>query len=376
MLLSYGAKNFFCFKEWVIINLAFNSKVPQDVSHGQNAALSLCLKGGNASGKTNALKILVFLSEFCANSFNEKPDAEIHIDTFFNNKEPTEFYIHFTIGEIEYFYELSLTAEGVISEKIFKKEQRKTLVFHRTKETIQKNLISDAKDFPVRKNASYISTLKQFEINAFEPFYNFFNCIFSNIDDFGNITIARTHGNTSKFYSEHKDYLDFTKKYLERFDTGIIGLEISTYKKDNAEVEYFPLFFHKGGHKQPLLYYNQSSGTRSLYNILRLYYAVLKSGSILVLDEFDINLHPDILPHLVELFENKETNPKNAQLLFSTHNTDIIDLMGKYRTYLFNKKDGECFSYRLDEMSADILRNDRPISPIYKSGKIGGVPKI
>lgn len=377
MLLSYGAKNFFCFKEWVIIDLAFNSKVPKEISQGHSAALSMCLKGGNASGKTNALKIITFLAKFCTNSFSEKPDEPIDVDTFFGNKEPTDFFVHFTIKEIEYFYELSIVAEGVISEKIFKKETRKTLVFHREKETIKKNLLSDSKNINIRKNASYISIIKQFEIKEFEPFYSFFYLIFSNIDELGNLRIPRSHSNTSKFYSEHKDSLAFTKKYLEKFDTGISDVEIDSYKDSDSEEQYFPIFTHKiTGANKTLLYHNQSSGTKSLYSVLRIYYAALTKGSLLILDEFDINLHPDILPHLVELFEDKETNPQNAQIIFSTHNTDIIDLMGKYRTYLFNKKNGECFGYRLDELSANVLRNDRSIAPIYKSGKIGGVPKI
>jgi len=43
---------------------------------------------------------------------------------------------------------------------------------------------------------------------------------------------------------------------------------------------------------------------------------------------------------------------------------------------LFNKTDGECVGYRLDELNPELIRNDRPIEPLYKSGKIGGVPII
>ena len=84
----------------------------------------------------------------------------------------------------------------------------------------------------------------------------------------------------------------------------------------------------------------------------------------------------DNLHALLELFENEETNINDAQLIFTTHNADIMDKLSKYRIILTSKENNESFLYRLDEIPGDILRNDRPISPIYKSGKIGGIPKI
>jgi AAA15 family ATPase/GTPase len=117
-------------------------------------------------------------------------------------------------------------------------------------------------------------------------------------------------------------------------------------------------------------------GTKSLYNLLALYKLALDHGGLLLIDEFDINLHPDILPHLVKLFESQETNPKNAQLIFATQNSDILDYMTKHRTYLFNKVENESFCYRLDELDHNLVRSDRPISPLYRAGRIGGVPRI
>jgi hypothetical protein len=64
---------------------------------------------------------------------------------------------------------------------------------------------------------------------------------------------------------------------------------------------------------------------------------------------------------------------RSRQLLFTTHNTEIMDILGRYRTYLVQKVDNESFAYRLDEVPGDILRNDRPISPAYNDGKIGAL---
>ena len=89
-----------------------------------------------------------------------------------------------------------------------------------------------------------------------------------------------------------------------------------------------------------------------------------------------MNLHSHILPVLINLFTNRKINNNDSQLIFTTHDNDIMDKMSKYRTLLVNKEDNESYGYRLDEIPGDIIRNDRLISPIYKTGKVGGVPKI
>lgn len=379
MLLSFGAKNFFCFKEWVEISLALNSKVPPEISQGMDATLTLCLKGGNASGKTNALKILSFLSFFCTNSFNLKPDEPIPYATFFDNELQSDFFVEFEADSIKYLYELTITKNIVISEKIYKKDKRSTLVFSRSKNMIKRNTLTKQKtNLLIRNNASVISTFKQLEIKEFDPFYNFFNNIKSNVTYFGLVDKNQEESSKlSEFYINNAEYLEFTTEILRKFDTGISDVKIETYKDSDNKLQYFPLFIHNlPDATRTLLFHSQSSGTKSLFNVLAIYYLTLKIGGILVLDEFDITLHPDILPHLVAMFESSETNPHNAQLLFSTHNNDIIDIMGKYKTYLFNKENGESFCYRLDELKDNIIRNDRPISPLYKSGKIGGIPRI
>ncbi|MNP67524.1 hypothetical protein D3C76_1633680 [compost metagenome] len=79
---------------------------------------------------------------------------------------------------------------------------------------------------------------------------------------------------------------------------------------------------------------------------------------------------------MLDLFIDEETNPDNAQLIFTSHNLEIMDYLGKYRTYLVAKEDSESYCYRLDEIPGDIIRNDRSISTLYRDGKLGGVPKI
>jgi uncharacterized protein len=172
--------------------------------------------------------------------------------------------------------------------------------------------------------------------------------------------------------------LDFVIDILKRADTGIDTIEIvESSNKETNKTEYIPIFKYAFGDKPEVLtFQEQSNGVQSLYLQLGLYTVALDLGLVLALDEFDINLHPELLPMLIELFENKNLNTKDAQIIFTTHNNEIMDKLGKYKVVLVNKEQNESYLYRLDEIGGDILRSDRPISPIYKANKIGGKPKV
>ena len=71
MLLGYGAKNCWCFKDWMQVNLELDGSVPSDISLNLPAATAMCFKGANASGKTNGLKVLAFIKHFADNAESE-----------------------------------------------------------------------------------------------------------------------------------------------------------------------------------------------------------------------------------------------------------------------------------------------------------------
>ncbi|MBO5117595.1 MAG: ATP-binding protein, partial [Treponema sp.] len=106
MLLGYGGKNCWCFKDWMQVDLSLGDSVPLDVSMGLPASTAMCFKGANASGKTNALKIYSFLYDFVTYSFSDRADKPIMFASFFHNEDPAEFYVEFLANEIYYRYEL------------------------------------------------------------------------------------------------------------------------------------------------------------------------------------------------------------------------------------------------------------------------------
>lgn len=382
MLLRYGASNFFCFNEGIEISFELNANCPSSISKGKAISNVICVKGANGSGKTNALRIIAFIADFCCNSFAKKPNEKIYLESFFGSTEPTELFIDFIIDSVEYRYELVLTTKTIISEKIYRIKKRSTLIVERGGNKLVNNIkeFDELKIMKLRANASMISTANQYEVLPVAQIYNFFNSIIPNIGTYTPHLLTIDNQNISTFseiYHNNPEYFEFAKEIICKSDVGVSDIKIQVDKDPEGKKEFYPLFAHRNQESTHVLnLYSQSSGTQSLYFELFRYKTVLLAGGVLVLDEFDTKLHPHILPALVNLFTNEKTNPLNAQLIFTTHNSDIMEEMGKYRTVLINKDDNESFGYRLDEIPGDIIRNDRLIAPVYNSGKIGGVPKI
>lgn len=381
MILKYGAKNFFSFKEGIEISFELGANCPKSISKGKKVANLLCVKGANASGKTNALKIISFIKNFCISSFSYQPEALIPVDSFFNNDDPVDVFCDFQIDAIQYRYEASLKETEVISETLMRKYKRMVTVVNRkgteSIECTQEFL--DLKKIKLRANASIISTAHQYESKSILPIYNFFQSIQSNVGLYGRFEISAQldYTSISKIYDENQAVFDFAKDIIKKCDLGIKEIKILSRDNEKGEKIYYPMFEHEADVKNnKLTFASQSSGTKALYIILPFYKAVLESGGVLVLDEFDINFHPHMLPVLVGMFDNEKVNTNNAQMIFTTHNSEIMEQMSKYRTIFINQEHSESYGYRLDEIPGDLIRNDRPLAPVYNAGKIGGVPRI
>ena len=280
MLLQYGARNFFCFKEGININLELGDNVPENISKGKSYANILCVKGANASGKTNALKILSFLNHFCVYSFKYEDDRGIPVDPFFYSEEPIDFFVDFDVDGIRYKYELTLDEEKVIKESVTRTAKRSTCLFVRQEDKVVKAIaeFKSIKNIKLPSNSSIISAAHYHnDIHELNDFYNFFNGIISNVKYSGLMTEMSELSMVSEALDNNKNTLDFVQEFIKNCDLGIEKIIIRESEENKGT--YYPLFYHTG-QQFPLTFNFESNGTRTLFMNLMYYLSVWKIWKI------------------------------------------------------------------------------------------------
>lgn len=379
MLIEYGVLNYFSFKEGGTVSFRFDGNTPEGISQGREYSTVMGVNGANSAGKTHLLKGLAFLNWFCANSFSWEVDAEMPLAAYGDSKEPSELYAEFLCGNVKYRFECSLTDKAVVREALYRTKSREVVLYERINNEIiyaHKSFLG-LKSLKYRQNASVISTVNQHKIGLLEDVFGFFDSIFANVGYGGFYELHRDINRTAKALNEAPSLLRMVEKFISECDTGVSRIRILDRENEKGEKTFFPMFVHViGDDEYAVTPYTESSGTKRLFQILPFFFSALETGGILVMDEFDLHLHPHLLPKMLGLFLDPKTNRSNAQLIFTSHDTKIMNHLGRYRSVVAVKRDNESFVVRLDEIPGDVLRNDRPIDTVYDDGRIGGVPRL
>ena len=251
-----------------------------------------------------------------------------------------------------------------------------------------------------RKNASALSIALQYEHEESKKITTYFSNIISNVQkndkDFNLSDIHLLElFSSAKYFNENPDRMKHVERILTKFDLGLNAIATKEINKATASQSlgtsgtsgipsildgskvYFPIGVHigKDKSKHELVFLNESHGTQHLYVLLRRILPVLNNGGIAIIDELENDLHPHIIRSIIELFISRNSNPKNAQLLFSSHSIEIMKYLDKYQVLLVEKDEYGCSKMiRLDEIKG--VRSDDNIYVKYDSGAYGAIPNI
>jgi len=355
-----------------------------------------CLVGPNASGKSNVLMgIVYFLRSMCMSYsspyFRYTKGLTSH---FCCQGSPTEFSTEFIDDETQYKYEVSVL-DGMVQKEILQKRdettRRYSYLFKRETDSIIFNKIIKINNQDINRLSNDMSLLSLLlELNYFEKnkflllkrFYSNVQPGFASIHDDPKYSLDYI----SQILQSDNILLDELIEELKVIDTGISSLKLKKDKvkiegtdtnKINNEFEIFTILTsHKIANKNyPLIISEESGGTLHYIETFIYLSKVLQNGGLFIADELEQSLHPDLTSRLINRFMDKNKNPNNAQLLFTTHNPWFLQDLTKTQILITEKNDeAETEITRLDEIAG--VRNDENYFMKYIAGEYDGRPKI
>lgn len=417
MLIEFSVTNFLSFKEQATLSLVkakgtelgdTNTFTPTALAT-PDLLRSNAIYGANAAGKSNLIKALKLMQRFVRNSARESQvGEELSVTPFLLDEltpsQPSEFDISFISEEVRYQYGFSTTAERFIDEWLYAyPEGRPQRLIERSydentqsykwgamgKLTGQKQVWQEA----TRSNALFLSTAIQLNNEQLKPIFNWFTKTL-HVAGIGlwdpSFTVELCEKENEKY--KVMDFLkavdvdiDDIKLEYEKFNPDILpkGMpdevrsHITNEFKDEPLVSIKTLHTSSSGKKVHFDMDAESDGTQKIFALSGPWLDTLENGYTLVIDELHDNLHPLMVKFLVELFHNNETNPNNAQLIFTTHDTSILnqDIFRRDQVWFCDKdKEQSSNLYSLTDFST--RKGVDNLEKGYLSGRYGALPYL
>lgn len=394
----------FSIKDEIILDMTAGRSKSQNMRklHGNsfaykddNVLKSVAIYGANASGKSNIIKAISFCCLMVLNSHNHNQDAVFNFKPFkFDGcvNKPSTFFIRFVINDVEYEYSFSMTNKEIITEQLYYYPNgRRAEVFTRN-ERISTNkseiyhftsVIKRPMDVAVNtsRKTLFISRASQMDRDIAKEIYSFFNysIIFNRGINTATIEILfSTYKPTllSALQIADSDIVDI-KMRKEKIKNKNINADLINNTASVDEVEQDVLIFttfHKNNPATPFDFNTEESdGTRNLFFNMLYIIDIVKNGKALLWDEIEQSLHGKIVEYIFSLFNNS----KAAQLICTTHNTNLLNLnkLRKDQIYFVNKRDnGSSDLYSLFDYKD--FRENMDAEKAYLQGRFDAVPYI
>lgn len=393
MLHSYAFSNFQSFAERVEVDLTIKRNttltdwMADDVC-GNRVSKLLGVVGHNASGKTALLKPVAFLHWFICHSFASQPDSPIPFSPHVAFAEsPSEFECQFDFDGSLWRYVLQAMPNRVLREALYQKKERFNYVFVREWDDDNNSYIVKQQEFglsakaakKVRQNVSLIAWAAQYDVPLAKQFIT--SRVLTNVNVIGRLPISeQAVMQAAEHFSGNPNQHAMMNGLLSAWDLGLSGVWLQEVQLNPIEAPeqktWLPFGEHISGDTRFRLPFSmESNGTQGAFVLLSRLLPILEGGGLAVIDEFENDLHPHMLEPILDLFANPLTNPYQAQLIFSTHAIEVLNLLEKSQVMLV-EKNADCISsaYRLD--SVDGIRNDDNFYAKYMAGAYGAVPNL
>ncbi len=433
MLIRFSIENFLSYKERQTLDLRI---VKTCKEHGEDNTFvvgdtgllkSAAIYGANASGKSNLFTAITTMKQIVMNSAKESQSvAPVSVTPFAfcseNNSRQTTFEIEFICQNVQYRYGFSATRKEITAEWFLQKnlDGSETPFFYRINENGEDKIqffenmgkINDS-DARTRKNSLFLSECDSGNVEIAKKIMKWFDELY--------ITSGLNDEKNKNFTIDKCEVEDFSRKisqFIRDADLNIVDLR-AAYLDVNKVLDSVPINDAKKrlaninemmeklasmlgeesrmseiksihniydsqhnviGTKEFNFDLIESDGTKKAFALAGPIINALQNGCVLFVDELEARLHPIFTRKIVQMFNSKEQNPNNAQLIFATHDANLLnnELLRRDQIWFTEKNHGEATElYSLIDFILDSnkkVRNDASYGKDYLNGRYGAIP--
>ncbi len=415
MLLQFSVNNYRSIKDTAVFSMQTASQDEGNCFQVRDYQLlnSAVIYGANASGKSNLLKAMAAMRSLVLNNYkiSQSTDKLPH-DPFKLSNETEEasttFEIVFFVQNVKYRYGFEYDNVKIYAEWLFSDEKGKeSKLFYRD--------IED--EFYV--NPTRFKEGKGLEQKTLHNHLFLWKCDSEN-GEISKLVLKWFNNFNMVDGLENRAYIEYTRRQLDRisFKNDIIKLvrvadlgidDVATHEEEvpsellgnmplpddikekilnngslmRVETTTSHKKFDKNGREVGYVQFeldaDESEGTKKFFAMSAPILDTLKNGKILIIDELDASLHPILTMHLIGMFHDPDMNKKNAQLIFATHDTNLLqnDLLRRDQVWFAEKnKFGATEIYSLVEYKQSPTRKTTNKENSYLKGRYGGIPYI
>ena len=404
MILEFSIANFLSFKDKVTFSMIANATNGLDdnyiIFNDRKVLKTNAIYGANASGKTNLFKVLTVVISMLRSSNIVNINAKLPIIPFKFDKstidKPSEFEIKFIVNDVRYVYGFVADSNKIYDEYLYYYPNgRETKIFDRTNTNDysfpqkDERILNDiaSKNAP---NKFFIATATNWNYEKTKAPYKFLSV---DINTFNNLSGLRDIA-LREYLKNNKELKDFALDFLKKADFNIedykvletdvpdnVLAAIPDFIKTGMNMKEKPkvftaLFKHKGSDVE-LSYEEESMGTQIIFCFIPFIMDALNNKRVVVVDELDKSLHPYLVEMIVHMFNDPDINKNGAQLIFNTHDTNLLKLNILRRDQIwFTEKDDNNGISDLYPLSDFSVRKTENVEKGYMLGRYGAVPFI
>jgi len=398
MFLQFKVSNFRSVGEEQVLSLlpgANQEEFPENIleNDGYLSLKMAALYGANGSGKSNVLKAIGEFISMVKDTAHAAFTDTLDFDPFLLREgweeKPTEFEMIFSLQGHRYRYGFSYNATHILKEYLFRQTKEcEVEVFERLGHTINPgsslkastNVISSAIK-KTKSNSLFLANLYLLKVSEANVIFEFFNRNIM-IDGLKSFNFGELDN-----VGESSEVRNQVSQHLKRLKAGLLNVEAQVYGAVATHK-----FYDKEGNATDKtvswdFFERESSGANEVLEFSVPINVILQLGGVLIIDELEAKLHPLITLDTINLFLNKETNPNNAQLIFSTHDTNLLSYarLRRDQIYFVEKNSWESTElYSLADVNS--INNHESAKPTetqdtdkekrYFEGRYGAIPVL